>query len=506
MEPAPSREGQLKSSTTLTLPGADDPSKRADAPAAGGAIGNAAEDVQRDSQRLQALEATLAALREQTAQNERTLLALRSELAQARDTRFWNPLVYALIGLLLLALIGLALLWRALRRASSAAWWGEGPDGTGALAAGAARLDENGPVPPSQPASPRMPPGSTFAPLEPEEEPAEETPAAPLPGVMASPAQRMVNTEELFDVQQQSDFFLSLGQHDQAISVLREHISSNPDTSALAYLDLLQIFHSLGRRDEYNRLRQEFVRNFNAEVPEFDRFEEAGRGLDHYGNALARIEAQWPTVGTLPLIEELIFRKPGSQEEESFDLAAYRELLLLYSVAKEVIDPESAPPAPVTPLSFSDTTLHSEMTTAPAPLTAVSPRRGQAAAATLAAAGASIALPRVDKDAPEADPTQVHSLFGGLDQGLQEHTVMAPESPLPERIEPPPAKLLPDRALDFGDMDRTAYETLPTPLEKADESTPDSAAPPRSDPHVIDFELFDPDTEADIAPRKPPKT
>ena len=64
------------------------------------------EEAQREAQRLQALEATLAALREQTAQNQRALLELRSELAEARESRYRNPLVYALIALLLLALLG----------------------------------------------------------------------------------------------------------------------------------------------------------------------------------------------------------------------------------------------------------------------------------------------------------------------------------------------------------------------------------------------------------------
>ena len=33
---------------------------------------------------------------------------------------------------------------------------------------------------------------------------------------------RMVKAEELVDIQQQADFFMSLGQADQAIEVLRE--------------------------------------------------------------------------------------------------------------------------------------------------------------------------------------------------------------------------------------------------------------------------------------------
>ena len=156
-------------------------------------------------------------------------------------------------------------------------------------------------------------------------------------------------------MQQQSDFFLSLGQHDQAIAVLREHIAANPGTSALAYLDLLRIYHSLGREEDYTRLAEEFERAFNADVPYSTNSPTRGRGLEHYRSALARIESQWPAPGTLALIEELVFRKPGVHEDGAFDLAAYQELLLLYALAKEVIDPDNAPPAPVTPHAFVDT-------------------------------------------------------------------------------------------------------------------------------------------------------
>jgi hypothetical protein len=54
---------------------------------------------------------------------------------------------------------------------------------------------------------------------------------------------------------------------------------------------------------------------------------------------------------------------------------------------------------------------------------------------------------------------------------------------------------LPDLEMDLGAFDKTAYETMPTPL------APAKAPTPSNDPHVIDFELFDPSTEAEIAPR-----
>ncbi|MGJ7508784.1 hypothetical protein [Variovorax sp. GT1P44] len=488
LEPQVSREAGLKTTTALSLPAVEDPGRRAAAAALWNAMNPQPQEAQREAQRAKDMDATLAALREQTAQNQRALLELRTELAQARESQFRNPLVYTLIVLLLLALIGMLLLWRLARRPAAPAWWGEAPPPTGEGAR--KRLPKRGvldeemdldgepdrPAPRRSASTGRTFVPTPFAPLEasvPEDSGFDEPLPHPVRTFDNAPV-RPVNTEELFDVQQQSDFFLSLGQHDQAIAVLREHIAANPGTSALAYLDLLRIFHSLERKDDYARLAEEFERAFNADVPAFEHFTEAGKGLEHYRSALARIESQWPAPGTLALIEELIFRKPGVHDEGAFDLAAYQELLLLYAVAKEVIDPDSAPPAPVTPHSFVDTFAHVEMPTATAPL-------------------------EIDTQPPvmQDGPLLPTSIYGAIDDGLHHDTVMVPDAPVPV----PPADEAPPRAkpvvdLDLAEFDKTAYETMPTPIE-----SPKPAPAPSTDPHVIDFDLFDPSTEAEIAPR-----
>ncbi|RZL62927.1 MAG: hypothetical protein EOP81_14645 [Variovorax sp.] len=465
---------------SLTPPASEDPAVRAAAAAQWRALGTPPEDAQREAQRMQALEATLAALREQTAQNQQTLLALRSELAEARDSRYSNPLVYALIGLLLIALAGLLLMWRTARRAAPPAWWREG---NSVLPPSAEEdlLDDDlmRPAAPSSSARPaqRGAALSTFGATPYVDDDDDEDGAHGSYGHLPSasladgaPA-RSVNTEELFDVQQQSDFFLSLGQHDQAIAVLREHIADTPGTSALAYLDLLQIFHSLGRKDDYARLAQEFELAFNADVPAFEQFTQEGRGLEYYRGPLARIASQWPAPSTLALIEELVFRRPGAHEDEAFDLSAYRELLLLYAVAKEVIDPDSAPPAPVTPLSFVDTFSHE-------------------------APGAALATQNTQPAGLEGAPMLPPSLYDRIDEGLTRETVLVPGPAAPQRAAAP-ATAAAGLDVDLSTFDRTAYETLPAAIEPP----APAAAPAKPDPHVIDFDLFDPETEAEIAPR-----
>ncbi len=156
---------------------------------------------------------------------------------------------------------------------------------------------------------------------------------------------RSVATEELFDLQQQVEFFISLGQSDQAIEVLLSHLAESSEPSPLAYLDLLKLYHELERRDDYERLRADFNRQFNGGAPAFDDYSYSRRGLERYESALSRIQALWPKPEVLALIERSIFRDGLSEVTDVFDLEAYRELLLLYGVAREVIGRDHPIPA-----------------------------------------------------------------------------------------------------------------------------------------------------------------
>lgn len=505
LDPSAARNPALAASGAAT-PGALDPAVSA-ALATASAAANA-EALERANERMKALEATLATLRDQSAQNQRLLMEMRSELAEARDSRYRNPLVYALCLLLILALLGLFMLWRVARRTTGPAWWGDTtakddsmslpPVGVAPSAglAGASLAEDS--------ATPKTGPfGTALLPADTEDEPPDTLP--PLAEDESAPA-RYVNTEELFDVQQQSDFFVSLGQHDQAIAVLSEHIADNPETSALAYLDLLRIFHSLDRREDYARVGQEFERAFNASVPDFEHFSEVGRGLEHYPSTLTRIEAQWPRPGTLGLIEELVFRKPGTRGDESFDLAAYRELLLLYSVAKEVIDPDSAPPTPVTPLSFLDTHEAKLEPTRPSELDR--------------AAEEQVGSARRDHNAPDAP---LPSLYGAIDETLSHDTVIAAHpgavsaraatsTPTSTHEEEPRTRPMPvnerqerpDRSADmsFDNTSLETLETLPAELELQKRPSSPSSTDDMPLPELrLDLELFDPAIEAEIAPR-----
>lgn len=459
----------------------------------------------RDAQRTVALEQALASLREQTARNEQTLLEMRRELAAARESRYSNPLVYALVLLLLLALTALVWMWLASRRAAQSVWWPEGGGAAPARSSQLGALDDAADTYPGEnnagaeralaraaaasavasgAAAHGVPSGfiDPDAPRSAEHSGSDlrhaDFDAPALPG-QSQPTSRSVNTEELFDVQQQAEFFLSLGQHEQAIAVLSEYVADHPDTSALAYLELLRIFHSLGRMLDYERVRRQCQQALNVRVPSFDDFhQDAGRPLDHHNEVLQRIEEHWPGPESLPVIEELLFRRPGEDGQPTFDLAAYRELLMLYAMAQEQpVDGDSQRP------SLAEVLMrHQQHETMP------------------------MALPTSAVELPTAPQSLAR------DTSLVEprHTDFQPTRP--------PHPLTASLDFDLDDLDMAGVNTIPAALRRAeaekakavpviepavlDQPTTELASASSDSPsaQLPDLELFDPEIEESIKP------
>lgn len=340
------RDPVLKLSVTmLSSPTASD-EERAAAARLWKAINASPEDVLRDNQKLAVLEAEAKGLRDQEARNK---AEIESMTAQLEQSRYLSWLVYGLGALLLAALAALVAVWR--RRGQLAqgddsaarAWWAAasaekelaGQDDDPARMG----LDLDLDLDVAQGRKSRFDSQISLRDLDLD---ADSSPAMLSQDKREfAPSQlgvsRSVATEELFDVQQQADFFVSLGENEQAIQVLKNHLAESQEPSALAYLDLFKLYHKLGRRSDYDQLRQDFNRLFNASAPEFDQYTDESRGLEHYETALSRIQALWRQPKVLDLIEKSIFREPGDSGAEVFDLEAYRELLLLYAIAKDVI-------------------------------------------------------------------------------------------------------------------------------------------------------------------------
>lgn len=327
------------------------------------------EELQKDSERLKSLDTDLAALRAQAAKERAAAVQLQQQLEQVEQERFSATVVYGLGGLLALALLGVAWMWSRMQSASEKAVrsWRDSVALGARIDTGSANDDARGtahhpgdswlpaetqphaldPVraagaSSSLPAPAVEPRFVTTSPVASAPAPLQVKPA-PVPPAPALPP-HIVNPEELFDIQQQAEFFISVGEHQQAIEVLKSHIADHRETSPLAYLELLRLYHTLSRVEEFAQLRTQFMQFFNAQVPEFSGFHRMGRVLDSYTDALAEIEAEWTAPTVLGLLEKMLFRRTGAEAVEPFDLAAYDDLLLLLAIAQTT--PASARGAP----------------------------------------------------------------------------------------------------------------------------------------------------------------
>lgn len=432
------------------------------------------EEVLRDAQRLATLEAESGALRKADAQTKATIAELNARLEQAESGRYLNALVYALGAALLLALAALAWLWRrsAAGRVTEgpAAWWAAASSGRKVKTAGVdpaaastgldldlsldaedSAFGEYRPLSGLQNLEDSLPAGDSVPSLSPKDR------REFAPSLMG--ASRSVATEELFDIQQQADFFVSLGEDEQAIQVLRNHLADSPEPSALAYLDLLKLYHRLGRRDDYERARQEFNQVFNAGAPQFDQYTDESQGLEAYETAFGRIQALWPEPRVLDVIEKSIFRDPGDADAEVFDLEAYRELLLLHAMAKDMIKRDVAASRPAN--DFQHTSVQ--------PLKAAAKSAAPVAAAAVAGAAASVQGPRdtvpveLDLDTLEVIPPASPRLaldvdldeiseFSAFEASLPE--VLTPVEPTAQPVSPPGLQLREiDNLIDFEVLD-----------------------------------------------------
>ena len=365
------RDPQLKLSPKLLSVPAVSEKERSVAAALWRALSAQPEDMLKNMDKLQALELTVKGLQAQNQQSQQAIDKLTTNLKQAQAQRYANFLVFGLLALLLLALLFAAYLWRQRSlmtqsydeqlpwwrksKAKDKGWAGVAGDsdigigGNGTLT----RKTRSGKSGKSSPAEPDVDLGlgsenSDFAVISSNSRVRSRNSVMPLAsrdrsdfGMSMTHISRAVKAEELFDVQQQADFFVSLGQHEQAIEVLRNHISDIGQTSAMVYLDLFNLYHQLGRHAEYEALRVDFNERFNARIPSFEQYTIGSLGLEAYSEALQRIVALWPSRKVLEIIEESIFRGADANAE-AFDLEAYRELLLLYAIAKDVTEDRSS--------------------------------------------------------------------------------------------------------------------------------------------------------------------
>jgi hypothetical protein len=346
-----------------------------------------AQDALRYSRQIDSLENELKALRVQSASNEKLMLELRTKLQQAEQSQLPAGLLYALVAALLVSLLFLLWLWRT-RQAdkqvaapeTTSAWWnppGQAPDGVIAAEHQVTQPFEFAPAP--APVSVVLPGGAKATPMVPQKVPtALPMPdtsgldvdldlafSAPMPldqGVDNSTANvpfgtnsiRHISLDSILDVRQQAEFFVSLGQTDQALVILKKQIAETTEPNPLLYLDLISLYHSLGMKADFREQREAFHRLFNGVVPDFPAYNLPGRDLESYPEVVSVLIRLWPRMDALAFLSACIFHDEHRVSRQTYDLTAFRDLLMLHALADVVVDHSSPAYQNTLPLEFDE--------------------------------------------------------------------------------------------------------------------------------------------------------
>jgi hypothetical protein len=350
----------LKYSHELLTRPTEDVQRRAESAALWRALNMQPEDVLREVGRVQGLDTDMQVLRALTVKNQGSLLELKSRLQKAESERFANGLVYSLIAMLLASFAGMAYLWRRGRKelVNDQDWWhsAQVADGEPIVAASvkqaepvvssvapravmtdldidldlqSAELENSNSVPAARPSPPNV---SANAPAQVRADFSHSMSATLL----------SVSTQEVVDVRQQADFFIALGEYENAIELLTRCVHAEGESSPQVYLDLFKLFHVLERKPEYQKLREQFSESFSTQVPEFDAFGHEGNGLEYYTDAMARITQAWPSAKAVDIIEDYLLASPYADPNHTFDLCAFRDLLTLHALVKNLLQENSA--------------------------------------------------------------------------------------------------------------------------------------------------------------------
>jgi hypothetical protein len=337
-----------------------------------------AEDAMRYGRQIVSLENDLKALRTQSAGNEKLMLDLRSKLQQAEQNQISTGLFYALVAALVLSLLMWLWLWRARQadKQAASAWWNPAdqkspasvaetelpdtrPHGLAMEAAAATSVDSAG--------QPVVVPGSAkVTPVVPQKVPTalpmpdasgldvdlDMAFSAPMPlddGLDNATANvpfetnsiRHISLDPILDVRQQAEFFVSLGQTDRALVILKKQINETAEPNPLLYLDLISLYHSLGMKADFREQRDTFHRLFNGVIPDFPAYNLPGRDLESYPEVVSVLVRLWPRMDALAFLSACIFHDAQRLNRQTYELPAFKDLLMLHTLADAVVDQSS---------------------------------------------------------------------------------------------------------------------------------------------------------------------
>ena len=352
----------LRASTELKSSPSTDAARRAAATSLWRALNAQPQDLLRTAERLRGLESEMGSLRSLSARHRAEISSARESLQSAQSQRHTSLLVVTLLALLT-GSAAAVVLHRSRRHPQAKAadsWYAPIEPLAGAELA---VKEQPKPPPDAEIPMPVVPVAAARTALvevagnpAPIEKPKPvvdspmlatvayklaDAPVEPAPMVQV-PTRPGLKVDALQGAQQQSEFFASLGQIDEAVAVLASYLEESSERPVLAFLELFRVYHGTGMRVEYEDLQSTFRKTFGMDVASFGEYKDEHRELELYLLPVTRIASAWPSERSQEIIEELLFKRPATPRD-LLSLEAYRELLWLYSLGQEIVHNTATP-------------------------------------------------------------------------------------------------------------------------------------------------------------------
>ena len=153
---------------------------------------------------------------------------------------------------------------------------------------------------------------------------------------------RVQNTsvEEISDIMQEAEFWLSLHDLERAAEVLEPYATYEQPGSPLPWLYLFELYRDLGWQEKYDNLRDRFQRIFNGKAPTWDEQKlvlpgAPQRGVEDVPHVALKLTTLWQSEEVLPYLESLLVDdRDGTRA--GFDLPIYKEIMFLILLAYEL--------------------------------------------------------------------------------------------------------------------------------------------------------------------------
>lgn len=152
-----------------------------------------------------------------------------------------------------------------------------------------------------------------------------------------APRGNSVKVEEISDVTQEAEFWISMNDPQRAIEILSAQEQLEHPDSPVPWLFLLDLYRTVNDKIKYDLLRDRFIVFFNANIPEFDTdlSQIPSRQLEDFPHLMQKICDAWSGNNIIPYLESLLV-DDREGKRAGFDLPVYRDILMLLGIAHEL--------------------------------------------------------------------------------------------------------------------------------------------------------------------------